>query len=144
MSVTPVSFGKIILVKAPFYAAEEIAVIANSDYKTNLSKQVKAIINDRKDGEAHAYPSPYSKNISYIFSGKEGEKFGITHNIALDKMDFSHHYYSDDDPTHIDIQSAWKKHAKNVRDLIDSAEKIPVIGVGYDKEGYVKSVNVIA
>ena len=144
MSVNSVSFGKVILVKAPLVVAEEITDLANGRNKTALSKQVKSIINDRKYGKAHAYPSNNSKGISYIFSGKEGRKFWRSHREAWDRMNNAPNTYRDDLVADIAVDYAWRKHNERVDELINSSKMITIMGVEYDKSGNIKSINVNA
>ena len=139
-----VSFGKILVVNAPLRTAQEIANIANHRNKTNVGEQVQAIINDTRLGKAHAFPVYGSKEKSYIFSGKEGRKFGKMLAGALDRFDFAHHYYQDNKIKDSDINFTWKHLGEQVEELVASSKNTPVMKVDYTNLGDIKSVNVVA
>jgi hypothetical protein len=145
MTVSPVSFGKITLVKAPLHAAENIALMANKRNKTELGKQVKTIINDTKYGKAHAYPSGYLENVSYIFSGKEGRKYNKLFTNACERANFVQSYFRDNKIADSDIQFTWRRFDEQVEEeLIKPAKDFSVMDVEYNKLGDIKSVNIIA
>ena len=77
MNINPISFGKTIKVNAPFHEAVRIANAANGfdTVKPEIKEQVKSIIDDTKEGHAFAFSFNSCKNISYIFSGKEGREY---------------------------------------------------------------------
>ncbi len=142
MPVNPISFGKIIQVNAPITTAETIARIANSQGETELSKQIKNIIDDTRLGEADECPYQGSKDKSYIFSGEEGKKLMESFNRAYDEMDdaFIHNKSNAD----ILSDKAWKRHAKETMELIAAAKEVPVMDIKYDEFGKIQSVNIIA
>ena len=143
MAVSPVSFGKIILVNAPLRTAEKITLMANKRNKTDLGKQVKSIINDTIHGKAHAYPSKDSENISYIFSGKEGRKYKKLFNEACERTNFAQDYYRDTKILDSDMCFTWKRFGEQVEEMANSSKNLQVMGVEYNKSGDIKSVNII-
>ena len=144
MAISPVSFGKIILVEAPLSTAEKISVLANKRNKTDLGKQVKNIINDTLYGKAHAYPSNDSLDKSYIFSGKEGRKYKKLYNEACDSANFSQNYYRDNKIAAADMAFTWRRFDEQVEKMVESSKNLSVMSVEYNKLGDIKSVNLIA
>ena len=65
-----------------------------------------------------------------------------SYNCAYDIMDDA--YINNRPDADITSDSAWERHAEDVKELIASAKKIPVMDVKYDKSGNVTSVNIIA
>ena len=143
MFINPVSFGKVVLVQAPFKDACRIAEIANRKPKTKLDKQVKRVINDISKGEAYVFSFNPTEDKSYIFSGKEGREFWQSHCEAWDIMDRAHEFYGNDHLTDIETADAWENHAANVNRIINSRANRPIIGVEYNKHGYISAINVI-
>ena len=144
INVNPISFGKVILVKAPLKEAQKIADIANEDHKTRLAKKVKRIINDTQDGKAYAYSFNPLSDKSYIFSGKEGYEFGKSHSVAFAETNYIETYWFKSRSSAAKIARAWELHAQNVNKIISSAQNRPIIDIEYNKKGEISNVNLNA
>ncbi|MBQ9245537.1 hypothetical protein IJ182_04640 [bacterium] len=81
-----INFGKAIKVNAPFNSALKIAQIANGCNTPNeqANLQIRQLIDDVDFGKARA--CHYDKDVSYIFSGDEGNKFWDLYNLSIDML----------------------------------------------------------
>ena len=144
MKVNSVSFGKVVLVKAPLKEAYKIAGIANGSENTELAIQIKKIINDTKEGQAHAYSFNEHGDKSYIFSGEEGNDYWASYCEAWDCMNSAYAYYGNHDLADIESKDAWEKHAQNVNRIISTAKEPEIINVAKNRMGEISQINLEA
>ena len=141
-----ISFGRVLKINAPGYIADGIIEKAQRKEISPLNKKAGRLLGSCRG--AHAYS--FGENESYIFTGKDGQKFWQSHCKAWDKMDYAHEYYHGDvDYINPMVEEAWENHENTVKEIINSADKVHELDVQYgDNTGYkqvnIKSINVIA
>ena len=145
MNINNVSFGKIFKVNAPYVLASEIALIANGHgafASASLKNQVKEIFPDKND-EVYAYADVDRK--TYLFSGKEGEKFRQIRKKALDEIHDARRYFKNTDYGDYYSDKACMERDKAVAEMINGAKNIQEINVNTETgSNAIKSINLIA
>jgi len=135
-----ISFRGIIKINAPHHIAEKVVDMARTE-KLPANQKAKKILGNCDD--AHVY-SADEKAETYIFTGRDAQKYWQSHCEAWDIMERANNYYGLDDLTDIETNAAWAAHAKNIRNMINSAPyKIPELNVQYFESSYETKINSI-
>ncbi len=140
--ISPVSFGKIVKVKAPRNIAEEIVSMANGKGRKKLDKKVREIFNDVEYGKAL---NCVSDGENYILSGKDANVVDGYYGEMFSEIDFAHGYYNGGELAVIASNDAVEACSARISRFIGMAENKQTLNVDYDKEtGKIKSMDLIA
>ncbi len=139
--INPVSFGKIVKVKAPESVARNIASIANGNGGKKLDKQVKQIFDDVEYGRAL---NCTADGENYVLSGEDAAVVEKFYGDMFSEIDFAHGYYNGGELAVIASDEAIKACNARISYFIGMAEDKQTLKVDYDKETEkIKSIDLI-
>ncbi len=143
MNISPISFGKIIKVNAPYEIAKQIEDIANGNLskRSDLNKSVNNLFDDILKGKAHTFNM--DRRTSYIFSGEAGNKYLEAYSAVYGKFIDDYKNKSDKDEYQKCKENANATHRESVMNLIN------YYGVSFTldpiyKNNRLKSLNILA